>query len=690
MAISVPSQLFHSSKFVQVPHEKQPTELKLNSKFNRLWFGQKTTTKSHQKSCSVRTCFRTLGGGKCHSQFKLRTARCSVSTTEPSTVEKTKQMKARRDVRNIAIIAHVDHGKTTLVDAMLKQAKVFRENQSVQERIMDSNDLERERGITILSKNTAIMYKDTKINIIDTPGHSDFGGEVERVLNMVEGVLLVVDSVEGPMPQTRFVLKKALEFGHSVVVVVNKIDRSSARPDYVVNATFELFIELNATDEQCDFQVVYASAIKGQAGLSPDNIGNDLGPLFEAILRCIPEPTIDPNGPFQMLATNLDFDEHKGRIVIGRVNSGTVHRGMEIKVCTSDENFRLGKVSELFVYENFTKVPAEMVEAGDICALCGISDVLIGETLADKVNGSALPGIKIEEPTVKMAFSINTSPFVGREGKHVTSRKIRERLYRELERNLAMKVEDGETADTFIISGRGTLHITILIENMRREGFEFMVGPPKVINKKVNDKLFEPYEIAIVEVPETYVGGVVELLGKRRGQMLDVQATGQENTTVVKYKIPTRGLLGLRNAILTSSRGTAILNTVFDEYGPWAGDISTRDQGSLVAFEIGTTTTYALMSSQERGQMFVGPGVDVYKGQIVGIHQRPGDLSLNVCKRKAATNVRSNKESTVVLDAPLDFSLDDCIEYIQEDELVEVTPLSVRMCKNPKIVKRTK
>ncbi|XP_057831592.1 putative elongation factor TypA-like SVR3, chloroplastic isoform X3 [Cryptomeria japonica] len=639
MAISVPSQLFHSSKFVQVPHEKQPTELKLNSKFNRLWFGQKTTTKSHQKSCSVRTCFRTLGGGKCHSQFKLRTARCSVSTTEPSTVEKTKQMKARRDVRNIAIIAHVDHGKTTLVDAMLKQAKVFRENQSVQERIMDSNDLERERGITILSKNTAIMYKDTKINIIDTPGHSDFGGEVERVLNMVEGVLLVVDSVEGPMPQTRFVLKKALEFGHSVVVVVNKIDRSSARPDYVVNATFELFIELNATDEQ---------------------------------------------------ATNLDFDEHKGRIVIGRVNSGTVHRGMEIKVCTSDENFRLGKVSELFVYENFTKVPAEMVEAGDICALCGISDVLIGETLADKVNGSALPGIKIEEPTVKMAFSINTSPFVGREGKHVTSRKIRERLYRELERNLAMKVEDGETADTFIISGRGTLHITILIENMRREGFEFMVGPPKVINKKVNDKLFEPYEIAIVEVPETYVGGVVELLGKRRGQMLDVQATGQENTTVVKYKIPTRGLLGLRNAILTSSRGTAILNTVFDEYGPWAGDISTRDQGSLVAFEIGTTTTYALMSSQERGQMFVGPGVDVYKGQIVGIHQRPGDLSLNVCKRKAATNVRSNKESTVVLDAPLDFSLDDCIEYIQEDELVEVTPLSVRMCKNPKIVKRTK
>ncbi|KAH9304211.1 hypothetical protein KI387_008615, partial [Taxus chinensis] len=590
--------------------------------------------------------------------------------------EKVEQPKARRDVRNIAIVAHVDHGKTTLVDAMLKQAKVFRDNQSVQERIMDSNDLERERGITILSKNTAIKYKDTKINIIDTPGHSDFGGEVERVLNMVEGILLVVDSVEGPMPQTRFVLKKALEFGHSVLVVVNKIDRPSARPEFVVNATFELFIELNATDEQCDFQVVYASAVNGQAGSSPDNVGNDLGPLFEAILQYIPEPTINPDGPFQMLATNLDFDEHKGRIAVGRVNSGTVHRGMEIKVCTPDENFRFGKVTELFVFENFTKVPAQAVEAGDICALCGISDILIGETLADKVNGSALPGIKIEEPTVKMAFSINTSPFVGREGKHVTSRKLRERLYRELERNLAMKVEDGGTSDTFIISGRGTLHITILIENMRREGYEFMIGPPKVINKKVNDKLLEPYEIAIVEVPEEYVGTAVELLGKRRGQMVDIQATGLENTTVVKYKIPTRGLLGLRNAILTTTRGTAILNTVFEEYGPWAGEMNTRDQGSLVAYETGTSTTYALLSSQERGQMFIAPGVDVYKGQIVGIHQRPGDLSLNVCKRKAATNVRSNKEVTVILDSPLDFSLDDCIEYIQEDELVEVTPLS--------------
>eukprot|EP01018_Ginkgo_biloba_P007066 Gb_15061 [translate_table: standard] len=694
MALSMQFQPVHCSQFLpSQPSSSSPRKsihgVFSNNKFPSLMLEREIFGKSLHRS-RFRISSRALDAEKHYSQLKRSSARCSVSATEPATVEKRNQLKARRDVRNIAIVAHVDHGKTTLVDAMLKQAKVFRDNQTVQERVMDSNALERERGITILSKNTAICYKDTKINIIDTPGHSDFGGEVERVLNMVEGVLLVVDSVEGPMPQTRFVLKKALEFGHAVLVVVNKIDRPSARPDFVVNATFELFIELNATDEQCDFQVIYASAVKGQAGLSPENIGNDLGPLFEAILRCIPEPCIDPDGPLQMLVTNLEYDEHKGRVAVGRLHAGTLQRGMEIKVCTPDDNFRFGKVSELFVYENFIKAPAETVQAGDICAVCGINDILIGETLADKVNGSALPGIKVEEPTVKMSFSINTSPFVGREGKHVTSRKLRERLYRELERNLAMKVEDGEMADTFIISGRGTLHITILIENMRREGYEFMVGPPKVINKRVNDKLLEPYEIAIVEVPEEYMGAVVELLGQRRGQMVDMQAAGQENTSLVKYRIPTRGLLGLRNAILTASRGTAILNTVFDDYGSWAGDINTRDQGSLVAFETGTTSTYALSSSQERGQMFVSPGADVYEGQIVGIHQRPGDLSLNVCKKKAATNIRSNKEQTVILDAPLDFSLDDCIEYIQEDELVEVTPLSVRMCKNPKAAKKTK
>lgn len=594
----------------------------------------------------------------------------------------------RSDIRNIAIVAHVDHGKTTLVDAMLKQSKVFRDNQSVQERIMDSNDLERERGITILSKNTSITYKDTKMNIIDTPGHSDFGGEVERILNMVEGVLLVVDSVEGPMPQTRFVLKKALEFGHAVVVVVNKIDRPSARPEHVVNSTFELFIELNASDEQCDFQVVYASGIQGKAGLSADKLGDDLGPLFESIVRCIPGPHIDKDGPLQMLVTSSEYDVHKGKIAIGRLHAGVLRRGMDVKVCTSEDECRYGRVSELFVYEKFGRVPVDSVEAGDICAAVGINDILIGETIADKIDGQPLPSIKVEEPTVKMAFSINTSPFVGREGKLVTSRNLRDRLYRELERNLAMKVEDGESADTFLVSGRGTLHITILIENMRREGYEFMVGPPKVINKRVDDKLLEPYEIATVEVPEEYTGAVVELLGKRRGQMIDMEGLGSEGTTLIKYKIPTRGLLGLRNAMLTASRGTAILNTIFDSYGPWAGDMSTRDLGSLIAYESGTTTSYALCSSQDRGQLFVNPGMDVYKGQIVGIHQRPGDLALNVCKRKAATNVRSNKEVSVVLDGTLEYSLDDCIEYIQEDELVEITPESVRMCKNPKMIKK--
>ncbi|KAF5737698.1 translation factor GUF1 chloroplastic-like [Tripterygium wilfordii] len=613
---------------------------------------------------------------------------CSVSQVTEAANEKKSQLKRRSDIRNIAIVAHVDHGKTTLVDAMLKQANVFRANQFVQERIMDSNDLERERGITILSKNTSITYKDAKINIIDTPGHSDFGGEVERILNMVEGVLLVVDSVEGPMPQTRFVLKKALEFGHAVVVVVNKIDRPSARPDYVINSTFELFIELNATDEQCDFQAIYASGIQGKAGLSPENLADDLGPLFEAIMRCIPGPRIE-DGASQMLVTSTEYDEHKGKIAIGRLHAGVLQRGMDVRVCTSEDSCRFARISELFVYEKFSRVPTETVEAGDICAVCGINDIQIGETIADKISGKPLPAIKVEEPTVKMAFAINTSPFVGREGKYVTSRNLRDRLYREIERNLAMRVEDGESADTFVVSGRGTLHLTILIENMRRERYEFMVGPPKVINKKVDDKLLEPYEIATVEVPEEHMGSVVELLGKRRGQMIDMRV-GSEGTTLLRYKIPTRGLLGLRNAILTASRGTALLNTIFDSYGPWAGDMTTRDHGSLVAFENGTSTSYALFSSQERGQMFIGPGVEVYKGQIVGIHQRPGDLSLNVCKKKAATNVRSNKEQTVVLDTPLDYSLDDCIEYIQEDELVEVTPSCIRMCKNPKVAKKTR
>lgn len=612
----------------------------------------------------------------------------AVLATEDVPVASKDGKKFRDDIRNIAIIAHVDHGKTTLVDAMLRQAKVFRDNQVMQDRIMDSNDLERERGITILSKNTAITYKGTKINIIDTPGHSDFGGEVERVLNIVDGVLLLVDSVEGPMPQTRFVLKKALELGHQVVVVVNKVDRPSARTQFVLNTTFELFCELNASDEQCDFQTVYASGLNGIAGLTPENLAEDLEPLFETIVRCIPQPFVDVTAPMQMLATNLDYDEHKGRITIGRVHAGTVLRGDVVKICTPDGPCRPGKISELFVYENFIKVPIDKVEAGDICAVCGLPDVMIGETLAHQA-GDPLPTITVEEPTVKMSFSINVSPFSGREGKFVTSRNLRDRLYKELERNLAMKVEDGETADTFIVSGRGTLHITILVENMRREGFEFMIGPPKVIFREENGKRVEPYEDVVVEVPTTEVGAVVDMLGKRKGQMLDLEANGTDGaTTTVKYRMPTRGLLGLRNTMLTATRGTAVINSLFHGYGEWAGEMGTRDRGSLVAFETGATTSYALFSCQDRGQMFLGPGVEVYKGQIIGIHQRSGDLELNACKRKAATNIRSNKDATVTLMEPVGMSLDDCVEYIQEDELVEITPLNVRMLKNPRMAKK--
>eukprot|EP00897_Mesotaenium_endlicherianum_P004637 jgi/Mesen1/4200/ME000219S03334 len=546
-------------------------------------------------------------------------SRCQVSerpvavsaalATEAPVSEESSGLQFRDDIRNIAIIAHVDHGKTTLVDAMLRQAKV--------------------------------------------------------------------DSVEGPMPQTRFVLKKALALGHRVVVVINKVDRPNARVEYVINSTFELFCELEASDEQCDFQTVYASGIQGKAGLEPENLAEDLEPLFETVIRCIPQPRVDKLAPLQMLVTNLDYDEHKGRIAIGRVHAGTIKRNDEIKV------------NELFVYENFSRKAVDSVEAGDICALSGLSDVMIGETLAQKVNGVALPTISVELPTVKMSFSINTSPFAGKEGKFVTSRNLRDRLYRELERNLAMKVEDGETADTFLVSGRGTLHITILIENMRREGYEFMVGPPRVIAKELNGKRQEPYEDVVVEVPTPDTGSVVDMLGKRKGQMLDLQASGAEGaTTVVKYRMPTRGLLGLRNALLTATRGTAIINTIFHGYGDWAGDMGSRDRGCLVSCDQGPTSTYALFTCQDRGDLFLGPAVEIYKGQIIGIHQRPGDLDLNACKKKAATNVRSNKDATVVLNAPIDMSLDDCVEFIQDDELVEITPLSVRMLKNPKMGKK--
>ena len=597
-------------------------------------------------------------------------------------------LQDQEKIRNIAIIAHVDHGKTTLVDAMLAQSNVFRENQQVEERVMDSNDLERERGITITSKNTAVSYKGTKINIIDTPGHADFGGEVERVLRMCDGVLLLVDSVEGPMPQTRFVLKKALELGIRVLVVVNKIDRPAARPDYVIDHTFELFCDLGAPDDLCDFPVVYCSGMRGVAGMEPEELSEDLGPLFESILREVPPPRVVVDGPTQVLVTSIDFDPHKGRIAIGRVGAGTMKRG-EYAVVKPGAEARTGKAAEVFTYANFQRVPCDEVEAGDICAFVGMPNIAIGETVACKSCPKPLAKIEVEKPTVRMKFLVNTSPFAGREGEFINSRDIKNRLERELERNLALSVEPGQSADEFVVCGRGTLHITILIETMRREGFEFQIGPPSVITS-VNEETGakeEPYEIAIVEAPEEHVGACVDLLGNRSGRMLDMVASENLGTTTIKYRLPTRGLLGLKNHMLTATKGTAVLNTIFDGYDEFGGEIKTREQGSLVAFATGQSTQYALKDVQERGQLFIAPGMDIYEGQVIGIHQRSGDLPVNAAKAKKATNVRSNAEIKVQVAAPKEMSLDDCIEYIAADELVEVTPTSIRMRKNPKGLK---
>ena len=597
----------------------------------------------------------------------------------------------RENIRNIAIIAHVDHGKTTLVDAMLAQSNVFRDNQQVEERVMDSNDLERERGITILSKNTAVSYKGNKINIIDTPGHADFGGEVERVLRMTDGVLLLVDSVEGPMPQTRFVLKKALELGIKVLVVINKIDRPAARPDYVIDNTFELFCDLGAPDELCDFPVVYASGMNGIAGMEPDNLADDLTPLFDTIMNEVPAPKVVLDGPLQMLVTNIDFDAHKGRIAIGRVNAGTMKKG-EYAVVKPGAEKRNGKVAEVFTFKDFQREIVEEVTAGDICAFVGMGDISIGETVSCKTMPKPLANIEVEKPTVRMKFLVNTSPFAGREGEFINSRDIKNRLERELERNLALTVEPGESADEFVVCGRGTLHITILIETMRREGFEFQIGPPTVIMKEgENGQKQEPFEIAHVEVPEEFTGACVDLLGNRCGQMLDMTTSEMNGgTTTIKYRLPTRGLLGLRNQMLTATKGTAVLNTLFDGYDDFSGEIKTREQGSLVAFATGQSTQYALKDVQERGTLFIKPGVEIYEGQVIGIHQRSGDLPVNAAKAKKATNVRSNAEIKVQVAAPKEMSLDDCIEYIVTDELVEVTPSSIRMRKNPKFGKKAK
>ncbi len=612
-------------------------------------------------------------------------------------------MTPRTDLRNIAIIAHVDHGKTTLVDGLLRQARVFRANQQVAERIMDSNDLERERGITILAKNTAISIWDegagqqVKINIVDTPGHADFGGEVERVLNMVDGVLLLVDAAEGPMPQTRFVLKKALELGHRAIVVINKVDRRDAEPDRVLNETFDLFIELGANDEQADFPVVYTVATEGLAGLSPD-LGPDLQPLFTTILNEIPCPVVDVEAPLQMLVTTLGFDPYRGLTAVGRVFAGRIHAKQAVIRMMLDGETVPERVRYLYVHEGLEKVEVEAADAGEIVAIAGLEGVAIGETLADPLNPVALPIIKVEAPTVRMTFGVNTSPFSGREGRWGTSRKLRERLYEELKHNVALRVEDTDSADSFLVSGRGELHLAILIETMRREGYEFHVSRPEVILRDGEDgEKLEPFEEVHIECPPDAVGVVVEMLGKRRGEMMNMEEESTGNIHLT-YLAPTRGLLGFRYQFLTATRGSGTLHTLFHDYLPYAGSIASRSRGSLVAWETGPTTTNGLRNAEERGVLFVGPGVDVYQGQVVGEHQRPGDLDVNVCKRKHLDNIRSStKEIDERLTPPLVMSLDECMEYLADDELLEVTPANLRIRKRllekserDKMIKRMK
>lgn len=546
----------------------------------------------------------------------------------------------REDVRNIAIIAHVDHGKTTLVDAMLKQSGIFRSNEKVEERILDFNDLERERGITILAKNTAIRYKDVKINIVDTPGHADFSGEVERVLKMVDGVLLLVDSFEGPMPQTRFVLSKALELDLKPIVVINKIDRPDARPEEVIDEVLDLFIELGANDDQIDFPVVYTSAKEGIAKLSLDEESHDLRPLFDTILEYIPAPSGNIEAPLQLIVTTLDYDDYIGRIAIGKIVRGKIISGEEAAICKRDGSIQKVHINNLYQFEGLKRVQVEEASLGDIVAVSGISDIEIGETIADRDNPEAVDFVRIEEPTVTMTFSVNTSPFAGTEGKYVTSRHLRERLFKELETNVALRVEETDSPDSFKVSGRGELHLSILIETMRREGYELQVSKPTVIFKEENGVKMEPIELLTIDIPEEYMGVVMEKLGPRKAELMDMH-TLKPGTVRLKFKIPTRGLIGYRSEFLTDTKGNGIMTSVFYDYEPYKGDIPSRGRGALVAFETGVATTYGLYNAQERGTLFIEPGTKVYEGMVVGINARSGDIDVNVCKKKHVTNLRS-------------------------------------------------
>ena len=585
-------------------------------------------------------------------------------------------------LRNVAIIAHVDHGKTTLVDEMLKQSGVYRENQEIVDRVMDSNDLERERGITILSKNTAVNYKGYRINIVDTPGHADFGGEVERILKMVDGVLLLVDAFEGCMPQTRFVLRKALELGKVPVVVINKVDRPGARPYEVVDETLDLFIELGASEEQLDFPIVYASARNGVSGFEPDEMTENMQPVFDTIINHVPAPGGDEDAPLQLLISTIDYDDYVGRIGVGRIERGVANRNRAVTVCALGGVPREAKLSRLYRFEGLKRVEAESVGAGDIVAVAGIPGISIGETVCDPACVEPLPFVHIDEPTVSMDFIVNTSPFAGREGKYVTSRNLRDRLFKEVETNVSMRVEPTSSTDAFKVSGRGELHLSILIETMRRQDFEFAVSRPKVIMKRDEQgHLLEPIEELTIDVPQEYMGTVMEKLGTRRA-VLNNMINENEGSVRLIFDIPARGLMGYRSELLTDTRGNGVMSHIFKDYEPYTGEIAERTRGSLIASESGEANSYGLFNTQERGRLFVRPGDPIYEGQIVGECSRNEDIVVNVCKRKHVTNMRaSGSDEALRLTPPVDLSLEQCMEFIRDDELVEVTPKNIRMRK---------
>ena len=587
----------------------------------------------------------------------------------------------REDLRNIAIIAHVDHGKTTLVDKLLKQSGTFRQNEQVAERVMDSGDLERERGITILSKNTSLTYKDIKINIVDTPGHADFGGEVERILMMVDAVLLLVDAFEGCMPQTRFVLKKALALGKKPIVVINKIDRPMARPDEVVDEVLDLFIELGADDDQLEFPVVYASARDGYASLDKNAREGDMRPLLDAIIEHAPAPVGEPDKPLQVLFSNIDYDTYLGRIGVGRVERGTLRLGQNAVLCHSDGTSTNVKITRMYQFEGLGRAECDSATVGDLVSVAGLSDINIGETVCDPEHIEPLPFIKIDEPTISMNFMVNNSPFAGQEGKFVTSRNLRDRLFKEVETNISMKVEETDSADTFKVSGRGELHLSILIETMRRQGYEFQVSRPQVIYTYHDGVKMEPMELLMIEVPENYVGAVIEKLGARKAELINM-GTREGGSTPLEFRIPSRSLMGYRSQFLTDTNGNGIMNHVFDGYEPFKGEIPGRDCGSIVVHEAGETTAYGLFNTQERGRLFVGAGVPVYEGMIVGENPKGDDIVCNVCKKKHMTNTRaSGSDDALKLTPPSILSLEQSLEFIKEDELVEITPQSIRLRK---------